>query len=96
MNGPDIIGLTGALLAGYAYLPQITHLLRERCAAGISRGAFGLWLVASLLVTVNAVFIGSLVFTFLGLVQISATAVIWHYSGKYQGNYCPSHIPAHK
>ena len=31
----ELIGLSGALLAGYAYLPQIRHLIHERCSAGI-------------------------------------------------------------
>jgi uncharacterized protein with PQ loop repeat len=42
MDGPSLIGLTGALIAGYAYLPQIRHLTKEHCSAGISRNAFAL------------------------------------------------------
>jgi hypothetical protein len=33
----ELIGLSGASLAGYAYLPQIRHLVCERCSAGIRR-----------------------------------------------------------
>lgn len=91
MNGPNMLGLTGALIAGYAYVPQITHLIKERCSAGISRGAFALWFISSILVTVNAVFIQSVVFIVLGAVQISATAIIYTFSTKYSGQVCPFH-----
>jgi uncharacterized protein with PQ loop repeat len=91
MDGPNLIGLTGALIAGYAYLPQIRHLTREHCAAGISRRAFALWFFSSVLVTINAFFIQSVVFIVLGIVQISSTAVIYIFSTRYQGQLCPYH-----
>jgi hypothetical protein len=34
------------LAAGAAYVPQISHLVRARCSAGISRLAFEAWLLA--------------------------------------------------
>jgi uncharacterized protein with PQ loop repeat len=88
---PEWIGLTGAAIAGYAYLPQITHLIKERCSAGISRTAFALWFLSSVLVTISALFIQSVVFITLGVVQISATAIIYIYSTRYKGLVCPSH-----
>ena len=91
MDMPDLVGLTGALIAGYAYLPQITHLIKEHCSAGISRTAFALWFLSSVLVTINAVSIQSVVFISLGVVQISATAVIYFYSTRYRGLVCPFH-----
>lgn len=91
MDGPSYIGLAGALIAGYAYVPQISHLIRERCSAGISRRAFALWFLASVLVTINAVFIQSVVFTVLGVIQISSTAVICVFSTRYQGQVCSAH-----
>ena len=45
----EIAGLAGAGLARAAYVPQISHLIRARCSAGISRLArvwflaFGRW-----------------------------------------------------
>ncbi len=42
-------------LAAAAYLPQIMHLVRVHCAAGISRSAFRAWLFAALLITTHAV-----------------------------------------
>ena len=87
----ELIGLSGASLAGYAYLPQIRHLIREKCSAGISRGAFSLWLLASVLMTVHAVLLPALVFVVLGAIQIGAISVILVYSARYRGLVCPSH-----
>jgi uncharacterized protein with PQ loop repeat len=85
MDMPDWIGLTGAAIAGYAYVPQITHLIKERCSAGISRTVFALWFVSSVLVTISALFIQSVVFISLGVVQISATAIIFSIARNTKG-----------
>jgi uncharacterized protein with PQ loop repeat len=87
----QIMGFIGAGLAGAAYVPQISHLIRARCSAGISRVAFGVWLLASLLVTARAIAIHAGVFIVLGGIQIMATAVIVFYATRYQDMYCPSH-----
>lgn len=91
MDIPNLIGLTGAVIAGAAYVPQITHLIKEHCSAGISRGAFALWFISSLLITINAVYIQAAVFIFLGAVQILSTAIIYIYSTKYKGSVCGFH-----
>lgn len=91
MDVPNIIGFAGALIAGYAYLPQIRHLVKEHCSAGISRSAFALWFISSVLVTINAVFIYSVVFTVLGAIQLSSTGVIYVLSTRYWGQACPVH-----
>jgi len=87
----ELIGLSGASLAGYAYLPQIRHLIQERCSAGISRSAFLLWLLASVLMTIHAVLLPALVFIVLGAVQIGAIGVLLFYSARYRGLVCPAH-----
>ena len=66
LTATEIAGFAGAGLAGAAYVPQIYHLVRARCSAGISRLAFAVWLLASLLVTVRAVAIHAGVFIVLG------------------------------
>jgi uncharacterized protein with PQ loop repeat len=93
----ELIGLTGASLAGYAYLPQITHLIRAQCSAGISRSAFAVWLFASILMTVHAVLLPAPVFIALGAIQIVAITTILVYSARYRGLVCPTHAmsPAH-
>ncbi len=87
----ELIGLTGASLAGCAYLPQIRHLVHERCSAGISRSAFAIWLVASILMTIHAVLLPATVFIALGAIQIGAITVILFYSARYRGSACPAH-----
>jgi uncharacterized protein with PQ loop repeat len=93
VTASEAIGLSGAAIAGYAYLPQITHLVRERCSAGLSERAFALWLVASALMTVHAITIGAVVFLVLGIQQIGATGLIAFYCRRYRGRACPSHQP---
>ena len=89
----EIAGFAGAGLAGAAYVPQISHLIRARCSAGISRLAFEVWLLASLLTTVRAIAIHAGVFIALGGVQIVATALIMLYVIRYKDTPCPVHLP---
>lgn len=90
MELTELIGISGAVLAGIAYLPQIIHLIREHCSAGISRKAFMFWLVAALAVAIHAWRIGDVVFLVLGGVQISATIIILFLANKYSGT-CAFH-----
>lgn len=94
MTPSELVGLVGAGVAGYAYLPQISHLVRERCSAGLSERAFALWLTSSLLMTIHAVTIGSAVFIILGMQQIVSTGVIASFCRRYRNLACPSHRPA--
>jgi len=91
MTITEVAGFAGAGLAGAAYVPQISHLVRARCSAGISRLAFEAWLLASVLTTARAVAIGAAVFVVLGGIQIVATTLIMLYAARYQGTPCPSH-----
>jgi len=95
VNITEIMGFVGAGLAGAAYVPQISHLVRARCSAGISPGAFELWLVASFLTTVRAVAIHAGVFVALGTIQTVATALIMYYATRYADEPCPS-VPSHR
>ena len=89
----QIAGFAGAGLAGAAYVPQVSHLIRARCAAGISRLAFAVWLLASVLTTPRAVAIHAGVFIVLGGIQIVATALIVVCAARYKGRPCPVHLP---
>jgi PQ loop repeat len=88
----QIGGFVGAGLAGAAYVPQISHLVRARCSAGVSRLAFGVWLLASLLITARAVAMHADVFIMLGAIQIVATALIMFYAARYKDARCPIHL----
>ena len=89
----QIAGFAGAGLAGAAYVPQISHLIRARCSAGISGLAFGVWLLASVLVTARAIAIHAGVFIMLGGIQIVATALIMLFAARYKDTSCPVHLP---
>jgi uncharacterized protein with PQ loop repeat len=91
MTITEIAGFAGAGLAGAAYVPQISHLIRARCSAGISRLAFAAWLLSSVLITARAIAIGADVFVVLGGIQIVATALIMLYAVRYKDTPCPSH-----
>jgi hypothetical protein len=93
LRATELAGFIGAGLAGAAYVPQIWHLIRAHCSAGLSRLAFTAWLAASLLVMTHAVAIRDTVFIVLGAVQLGATALILLYATKYENSYCASHLP---
>ena len=91
MTVSEAIGLSAAGIAAYAYVPQISHLVREHCSAGMSERAFRLWLTSSVLMTVHAVGIGSVVFVVLGTQQMASTAVVAALCRRYRDQACPSH-----
>lgn len=91
MNMFNMLGMIGALIGGYAYLPQINHLIKQKCSAGISIRAFSLWVVSSALLLVNAIYIGSVVFIALGVIQLLATSIIVIFSSKHRGQVCQMH-----
>jgi len=93
LTATQIGGFLGAGLAGAAYVPQISHLIRARCSAGISQLAFRVWLLASVLTTARAIAIGAGVFIVLGGIQIVATALIMACAARYQDTPCPVHLP---
>jgi PQ loop repeat len=87
----EIAGFAGAGLAGAAYVPQISHLIRARCSAGVSRLAFGLWLLASLLITARAIAVHAGVFIALGAIQTVATGLIMVCAARYKDTPCSAH-----
>ena len=94
LTATEIAGFVGAGLAGLAYVPQISHLVRARCSAGISQLAFAVWLLSSALITARAIAVGAGVFIVLGAIQIVATALIVVYAIRYKDRACPIHLPA--
>jgi hypothetical protein len=95
LRATQFAGFLGAGPAGAADVPQISHLIRAHCSAGLSRVAFETWLGASLLVTTNvvAIAIGATVFVVLGVIQLAATALILFSSTRYAHSYCAIHLP---
>jgi hypothetical protein len=93
LTATEIAGFAGAGLAGAAYVPQISHLIRARCSAGISRLAFEAWLLASVLTTARAIAIHAGVFIAVGGIQIVATALIMLCAARYKDTPCTVHLP---
>jgi uncharacterized protein with PQ loop repeat len=72
----ETLGVAGIVISMLAYVPQVVHLGRQHCSAGISRRAWAMWLVSSLLVGTLAVHRRDLVFILLQLSTLTSAAVI--------------------
>lgn len=91
MNLSQILGFIGTVLVVVAYIPQVTHLIKEHCSAGISLRAFGLWLIASVLLLSHALMIKDGVFIILQSFNLLLTGLICLYAIKYKHGACQSH-----
>jgi lipid-A-disaccharide synthase-like uncharacterized protein len=87
----EFLGVAGIAISMLAYMPQVVHLAREHCSAGISRRAWAMWLVSSLLVGTLAVHRGDLVFILLQLSSLTSAAVILLLAQRYRGMVCQYH-----
>lgn len=87
----EVIGFIGSGSVIWAYVPQIKHLVKEHCSAGISRKAYALWFIATLLLLTHAVMIRDTVFIFLQVANTLLTLVILIFAGKYKNGVCPTH-----
>ena len=91
MDVSQILGFVGTGLVITGYVPQIYHLIKERCTAGLSLGAFGLWWSASLLFLIHATMIRDVVFVAVQTVNFVAGTVIVAFCKRYEGQICPFH-----
>jgi hypothetical protein len=66
--------------------------MSSRMTSGVHR-SFGVWLLASVLVTARAIAIHAGVFIVLGGTQIVATTVIVVYAARYKDTPCSIHLP---
>lgn len=87
----ETLGIIGIALSIVAYVPQITHLGRKHCSAGISRRAWAMWLVSSVLVGALAVDRGDPVFILLQASTMTSAAVILVLAYRYRGTVCEFH-----
>jgi len=91
MTISQILGGAATLLVIAGYMPQISHLIRERCAAGISIPAFSLWMAASALFLIHAVLIDDAVFVVAQSINLGAGGIIVTLCRTYEGQLCPLH-----
>jgi uncharacterized protein with PQ loop repeat len=87
----DSLGYAGTAVTIAAYLPQIWHLYRERCSAGISVRAYALWIGGSLLFLAHARNIQDSVFTLVQMVNVLALSTIVALCRRYRGQLCAEH-----
>lgn len=90
----EILGFLGIGISCFAYIPQIVHLIREHCSAGISVKAWVLWLLASLLIFLHAYNILDPVFITLQGANTVAMTLIIVLAKRYENMYCEIHRPA--
>jgi uncharacterized protein with PQ loop repeat len=95
MTASQILGFVGTALVIGGYIPQIVHLVKERCTAGISIPAFSLWCVASLLFLLHATVIRDTVFVGVQTVNLVAGGFIVGFCKRYEGHVCPFHRKAY-
>lgn len=89
----DLLGVLGITISIVAYVPQVVHLAREHCSAGVSSRAWTLWLVSALLVSIVAFERRDVVFIILQLSTLTSATVILLLAHRYQGMACESHLP---
>ncbi len=87
----ELLGITGIAVSVLAYLPQAVHLAKERCSAGVSRRAWGMWLLSSLLIGALALHRRDLVFILLQVSSMMSAAIILTLAQRYRGMVCETH-----
>jgi lipid-A-disaccharide synthase-like uncharacterized protein len=87
----ELLGVAGIAISILAYLPQVVHLAREHCSAGVSRRAWAMWLLSSALVGALAVHRRDPVFVLLQMSSLMSAAIILALARKYRGRSCETH-----
>jgi lipid-A-disaccharide synthase-like uncharacterized protein len=87
----EILGMAGIAISVAAYVPQVVHLGKEHCSAGVSSRAWAMWLTSSLLVGSLAVHRHDPVFVLLQASTLVSAAVILFLARRYKGMVCDLH-----
>ena len=85
--------MAGIAISVVAYVPQVVHLGKEHCSAGVSSRAWAMWLTSSLLVGALAVHRHDPVFVLLQASTLVSAAVILFLARRYKGMVCDLHAP---
>jgi uncharacterized protein with PQ loop repeat len=91
MKWAEMVGLAGTGIAALAYIPQIRHLIKEHCSAGISIRAYSLWFLGALFFVTYAVVIRNAIFITAQVLNLASICVIVIYARRYQNGLCPLH-----
>jgi lipid-A-disaccharide synthase-like uncharacterized protein len=87
----EMLGVAGIAISMLAYVPQVVHLGREHCSAGVSRRAWAMWLVSSVLIGATALYRRDPVFILLQASTLTSAAIILFLAHKYRGMVCAFH-----
>jgi hypothetical protein len=87
----EALGLVGIATSVAAYLPQLLHIAREHCSAGVSGRAWAMWFVSALLVGLVAVSRRDPIFMTFQLCSLVSAGAILFLIRKYRGMACGSH-----
>lgn len=84
------LGIAGTALVAAAYVPQVLHIIRARCAGGVSVPAYLAWSSAAAFLLAYAVASGDAVFIVLQMYQLVALSSIALVSFHHRGS-CDAH-----
>jgi hypothetical protein len=87
----EILGIAGVAISVAAYVPQVVHLGREHCSAGVSSRAWAMWLVSSLLIGALALHRREPVFIALQVINLTSISVTLLLARRYRGMVCAFH-----
>jgi lipid-A-disaccharide synthase-like uncharacterized protein len=87
----EILGIAGIVISMLAYVPQVVHLGREHCSAGVSTRAWTMWVVSSLLIGALALHRRDPVFIMLQVSTLTSAAIILFLAHRYRGMVCAFH-----
>jgi lipid-A-disaccharide synthase-like uncharacterized protein len=87
----ELLGVAGISIGVLAYVPQVVHLAREHCSAGVSARAWAMWLTSSLLIGALALHRHDPVFIALQASSLTSAAVIVFLTHRYRGMTCEEH-----
>jgi lipid-A-disaccharide synthase-like uncharacterized protein len=90
----EVLGVAGIAISMAAYLPQVVHLAKEHCSAGVSSRAWTMWLVSSVLIGALAVHRHDVVFILLELSSLLSATAILVLGHRYRGLVCEAHLRA--
>jgi lipid-A-disaccharide synthase-like uncharacterized protein len=88
----EVLGVGGIAISMLAYLPQVVHLAKEHCSAGVSSRAWTMWLVSSVLIGALAVHRHDPVFILLQVSSMLSAASILLLGHRYRGQVCEAHV----
>ena len=87
----EILGIAGVAISVAAYVPQVVHLGREHCSAGVSSRAWAMWLASSLLIGALALHRREPVFIALQVINLISISVTLFLARRYRGMACEHH-----